>query len=264
MGVLNVTPDSFSDGGRHLDPDAAVEHGLAMAEAGADILDVGGESTRPGAPPVDPATQRERVVPVVRRLARAVDVPISVDTWRADVAEASLDVGARMINDISALRLDAGMAGVVARAGAALVLMHCRSTPADMQVSVETAYGDVVREVTEHLAGALRRAVDAGIDPERTVVDPGIGFGKTVGHNLELLARLDELAALGRPVLVGTSRKSFLGALTGRPVERRLAATLASVAAAVLGGASIVRVHDVAEAVDAVRVAEAVRDGGTP
>ncbi len=264
MGVVNVTPDSFSDGGLHEDEDAAVRQGVALAEAGANLVDVGGESTRPGAAPVDAQEEAARVVPVIRRLAREVDVPISVDTYRASTAAAALDAGARIVNDISALRFDPELGRTATRAGAALVLMHCRGTPRDMQQGVEDAYEDVVAEVRDHLADALARAEAAGVHPEATVVDPGIGFGKTVAHNLALLARLDVLAGLSRPVLVGTSRKSFLGALTGRPVGERLAATVASVTAAVLAGASIVRVHDVAEAVDAVRVAEAVRDGGTP
>ena len=262
MGVVNVTPDSFSDGGRTLDPEGAVRRGVELAAAGADVVDVGGESTRPGAPAVDAALEAERVVPVIRRLARLVDVPVSVDTYKASVAAAAVESGARIVNDIGGLRLDSGVADVAASSGAALVIMHSRRTPADMQRGVESAYDDVVIEVRDALAEALAQAEVAGVDREATLVDPGLGFGKTVAHNLALLAGLDAIMALGRPVLVGPSRKSFLGTVTGRGVDERLAGTVASVAAAVLRGAAMVRVHDVAEAVDAVRVAEAIRDGG--
>jgi dihydropteroate synthase len=262
MGVLNLTPDSFSDGGRFLDPGAAVARALALAEEGADILDVGGESTRPGAPPVPVAEEIRRVVPVLERLrAAGFRVPVSVDTSKPEVARAALAAGAAMVNDVTALA-DPALAAVVAEAGVPVVLMHMRGTPRDMQE--RAAYRDVVAEVREELAAALARAVGAGIDPARVVLDPGIGFAKSAAQSLEILARLRELAALGRPVLVGPSRKSFIGHVTGAAVGDRLPGTLAAVAAAVLNGAAFVRVHDVAAARQAARVAAAVRDADRP
>jgi dihydropteroate synthase len=262
MGVVNVTPDSFSDGGRHADPDRAVAHALRLADEGADLLDVGGESTRPGAPPVPAEEEIRRVVPVVERLrARGLALPISVDTTKADVARAALRAGADLVNDVSGLR-DPALAAAVAETGAPVVLMHMRGTPADMQS--RAVYGDVVGEVARELEEALRRADAAGIPRERTVLDPGIGFAKTAEHSLALLARLGELRALGRPLLVGPSRKSFIGKVTGAPVEDRLAGTLAAVTACVLAGAELVRVHDVAPARQAALVAAAIRASGVP
>jgi dihydropteroate synthase len=260
MGVVNVTPDSFSDGGRWLAPEAAVEHGLALAAQGADLLDVGGESTRPGAAPVDAAEERSRVVPVIRALAAQTGVPVSVDTSKAAVLEAAADAGAAMLNDVTALEGDARMAAAAAAAGVAVVLMHMRGTPRSMQR--DPRYEDVVAEVTEYLAGRCRASEAAGIGPEKTLVDPGIGFGKTLAHNLELLGRLRELRGLGRPILVGTSRKSFLGRLLDAEVGARAWGTAASVAASVAAGASVVRVHDVAEMCEVARVADAVAAGG--
>jgi dihydropteroate synthase len=259
MGVVNVTPDSFSDGGDFLDPHRAIEHGLSLAKAGADLLDVGGESTRPGAPPVPAAEELRRILPVIRALAeRGGGVPISVDTRKAEVAKEALAAGACLVNDVTGFS-DPEMAKVVADAGAACCLMHIQGTPQTMQDRPH--YGDVVDEVLEFLRGAVERALAAGIPRERILVDPGIGFGKTMGHNLFLLRRLQDLRLLGLPILVGTSRKSFLGRLTGgKPVNERLAATLGSVAAvAVLGGADLVRVHDVAETQDVLLVAESIR-----
>ena len=258
MGVVNVTPDSFSDGGRFLDPERAVAHGEQLARAGADLLDVGGESTRPGALSVSATEELERILPVLRGLKERTDVPLSVDTTKAAVAREALVAGAALVNDISAFGFDAELPAVVARAGAACCLMHIQGTPRTMQV--RPAYQDVVEEVCAFLREAAARAERAGVRRDRLLVDPGIGFGKTPGHNLFLLRRLADLRVLGLPILVGTSRKSFLGALTGRPVSERLAATLGSVAAiAVLSGADVVRVHDVAEVQDALRVAEAIR-----
>jgi dihydropteroate synthase len=257
MGIVNVTPDSFSDGGRYLDPERAVEHGLRMAEAGVDLLDVGGESTRPGAVRISPQEELERILPVVRGLARRSETTVSVDTSRAVVAEPALDAGARVINDISALRFDADLGPLVAASGAGLVLMHMQGTPGTMQEAPH--YDDVVREVAAELSGAIRRATSRGIDPEQIVIDPGIGFGKTLTHNLTLLHHLTELRALGRPVLVGASRKRFLGEITGREVQDRLAGSLAAAVAAAAAGASLVRVHDAAETVDAMRVLAAIR-----
>jgi dihydropteroate synthase len=258
MGVLNVTPDSFSDGGRYADLDAAVDRALEMEAEGADLLDVGGESSRPGAQPVTQEDERRRVVPVVEALAHRLKIPISVDTTRAETARAAIEAGAEILNDISALRFDAELAAVAARAKAGLVLMHMRGTPETMQRLAPS--DDILAEVERDLLAALDVAADAGVDLARIVVDPGVGFGKTVAQNVELIARLDRLARLDRPVLVGTSRKSFLGRLTGRDTSDRLAGSLASITAAVLGGAHVVRVHDVAPSVDAVRVADAVLD----
>jgi dihydropteroate synthase len=264
MGVVNVTPDSFSDGGSYLDEGAAVAHGEALAEAGADLLDVGGESTRPGSARVPVEEELRRVVPVIRRLAGAGHL-VSVDTSRHEVARAALEAGAVLVNDVSGFTWDPALPHVVAEAGAACCLMHVQGTPDTMQRS--PSYGDVVEEVLAHLSRSVALAERAGIARERVWVDPGIGFGKTSGHNLLLLRRMSELRVLGCALLVGTSRKSFLGALVGgKPPADRLWATLGSVAAlAARGDADVVRVHDVAEVKDALAVADAVRmagDGG--
>ncbi len=252
MGVLNVTPDSFSDGGRYTDVDAALRHALAMVEQGADIVDVGGESTRPGAEPVPAEEERSRVVPVIRALRSAWDGLISVDTRKASVARAALEAGADIVNDVSAMRHDAEMLQTVIAFGAGVVLMHMRGEPRTMQE--QPAYRDVVTEVRDHLALRMEAAVAGGLDRGRICLDPGIGFGKTVEHNLDLLAGLPALGALGRPLLVGISRKSLLGALTGRSVEERGAAGLAAGVFAVLRGAHLLRVHDVKETCDAMAV----------
>ena len=259
MGVVNVTPDSFSDGGKFLDADQAVAQGEALARAGADLLDVGGESSRPGAAPVGPGEELRRVLPVVKRLRASTSAPISIDTTKAAVAEEALAAGASLVNDISGLSADPGLLAVVAKAKAALCVMHMQGTPQTMQAAPR--YQDVVEEVLAFLHGAAGRAVAAGLSPDQVLVDPGIGFGKTAGHNLALLRRLADLRQLGHPVLVGTSRKSFLGTLGGgKPAAERLWATLGSVAAvAALGGADVVRVHDAAEARDALAVADAIR-----
>jgi dihydropteroate synthase len=261
MGVVNVTPDSFSDGGRFLDACAAIEHAGRLVADGADLLDVGGESTRPGAEPVDAAEQRRRVVPVIEGLREAgLATPIFVDTRRADVAAAALDAGATGVNDVSALRDDPAMAALLARRNAPVVLMHMLGTPATMHRN--PAYQDVVGEVAAFLRERVRFAVASGIGRDRIAIDPGIGFGKTVSHNLELLRRTDALAGMGLPVLVGPSRKRFIGEILGidRPAERDVG-TLAAVAAAVLGGADVVRVHEVAMTSQVVRVAWAIRGG---
>ena len=259
MGVVNVTPDSFSDGGRFLREDAAVAHGERLVSEGADILDVGGESTRPGSARVPLEEELRRVVPVIRRLA-AFGAPVSVDTSRHEVARAALEAGAVMVNDVSGFRWDPRLAAVVAEADAACCLMHVQGTPDTMQRA--PTYGDVVGEVMASLAESLALAEAAGIPSARVLVDPGIGFGKTLGHNLRLLRRLGELRGLGCGVLVGTSRKGFLGKLCGdKPADGRLWATLGSIAAvAARGDADVVRVHDVAEARDALAVADAIRD----
>jgi dihydropteroate synthase len=256
MGILNVTPDSFSDGGRYLDTGAAIEHGLALAQQGAAIVDVGGESTRPGAAAVDLREELRRVIPVVEGLVDAgVDATISIDTSKLEVARAALDAGATFVNDVTAFRAAPELAALVAARGAECCVMHMRGEPRTMQDAPR--YADVVGEVREFLRERVAFARQAGIAPERIVVDPGFGFGKTVEHNLELLARLDELAVLGQPIAIGTSRKSFLGVLTGRGEHDRLAATVATNVIGLLRGASVFRVHDVAPVRDALAVAAA-------
>ncbi len=260
MGIVNATPDSFSDGGLFLDADAAVAHALRLAEEGADLVDVGGESTRPGAPPVPEVEELRRVVPVVERLrALGFPLPISVDTAKAEVARAALAAGAHLVNDTSGLG-DPDLGRAVAAAGVPIVLMHMRGTPADMQAHAE--YHDVAQEVAAELEDVLARAVAAGIARERTILDPGIGFAKTAEQSIELLAHVRELRRLGRPLLVGPSRKSFIGKLTGAPAGERVPGTIAAVTACVLAGVEMVRVHDVAACRQAARVAAALREAG--
>jgi dihydropteroate synthase len=259
MGVLNITPDSFSDGGTLFDPERAIDAGLRMVADGADLLDVGGESTRPGSEPVLAAEELRRVLPVIRGLSRQTDTPVSVDTWKADVADAALDAGAVVVNDISGLRFDAALAPCVGRRGVPIVLMHTRGRPAEM--AANAVYTSVVDEVAGELADSLERAIAAGIARESVILDPGIGFAKEAAHSVELLARLDAppLAALGRPWLVGPSRKSFLRAALGDlPAHERDWGTAAAVTAAVLAGAHLVRVHRVREMVHTVRVADMI------
>ncbi len=256
MGVLNVTPDSFSDGGHHATPEAALRHANRLVEAGADLLDIGGESTRPGAAPVSADEEIRRIVPVLDAL-RDCGRALSVDTRRALVMRAAIEHGADLVNDIEALRAP-GAIDAVRASDAGVCLMHMQGEPGTMQQAPH--YGDVVGEVEDFLAGRIAAAVDAGIDRERIVVDPGIGFGKTLRHNLQLLAALDELRALGVPLLVGVSRKSMIGTLTGRDVDHRLAGSLSAMLSAVMRGAHIVRVHDVAASCDALRVWQAIDD----
>ena len=252
MGVLNITPDSFSDGGAFLDADRAIEAGLAMAAAGADIVDVGGESTRPGSPPTATEAEQGRVVPVVRALA-AAGLRVSIDTRNAATMRAALAVGAAIVNDVSGLTHDPGSAAVVAAAGCPVVLMHMRGTPDTM--NARAIYSDVASEVRDELAARIGAARHAGIAPEAIAIDPGIGFAKLAPHSLEMLRRLPELAMLGRPILVGVSRKSFLGRIGGEPEpRRRLPGSLAAGLFAVARGAQVLRVHDVAETVQALRV----------
>ena len=258
MGIVNFTPDSFSDGGRFASRDAAVAHALQLVEQGADLLDIGGESSRPGAQPVPLEEELDRVVPVVRELAARTTVPISVDTTKAEVARQALDAGAHVINDITALFGDPAMAEVVRAAGAGVVLMHMQGTPPTMQVN--PTYADVVAEVAAFLQTRLQAAADAGIAGEQVVLDPGFGFGKKTRHNLELMARLGEFQRLGQPVCLGVSRKGVFGKVLGRPLEQRLAGSLAAACFALArGAAQIVRVHDVAETRDAVVLFDTLR-----
>ena len=258
MGILNVTPDSFSDGGDYLEPSAAVERGLEMEAEGAEIIDVGGESTRPGAKAVGIEEQIRRVCPVIWTLARQAELPISIDTTSSEVAAAALDAGATMINDISALRSDEAMAGLAARSGMPVILMHMQGTPEEMQANPR--YDDVVQEVKEFLAARLEYAVSAGIEREQIVVDPGIGFGKTPGHNLSLLKQLSVFQELGAPVLVGPSRKSFIGKVLDidNPMEREFG-TAAAVSACVSAGVQILRVHEVKAMRQAAHLAAAIQ-----
>ncbi len=259
MGVLNVTPDSFSDGGRYTAVDAAVERALRMVEEGALLLDVGGESTRPGAPAVSLADELGRVLPVIESLSRRTSVPISIDTRKPEVMEAAVGAGASLINDVAALRAPGALAAA-ARSGAAVCLMHMQGEPGSMQV--DPRYGDVVAEVRQFLAERVAACNAAGIASDRLVLDPGIGFGKRLEHNLALLAGLRDLQVGACPLLVGVSRKSMLGALLGRDVTDRLAGGVAVATAAVLAGARVIRTHDVAPTVDAVKVAVALRQAG--
>lgn len=259
MGIVNVTPDSFSDGGRYFDSEKAIAHGIVLADQGADIIDVGGESTRPGARPVSAGEEMERVLPVIRGLRRAVSIPISVDTTKAEVARAAVDEGADMVNDISAMRFDPAMAPLIAAAKLPVVLMHMQGTPRTMQQSPR--YQDVVEEVKEFLRSRIRFALEAGVSAERIIIDPGIGFGKELGHNLALLRGLPALASLGQPLLVGPSRKTFVGKLLDAGPEERLEGSLAVAVAAVLAGANIIRTHDVKESRRAIRIADALRYG---
>ena len=254
VGILNVTPDSFSDGGRFLEHGAAVAHGRELVAEGADILDVGGESTRPGADPVGMEEEQRRVVPVLEDLAGA-GAQLSVDTSKVAVARAALDAGASCVNDVTAFRSEPARAALVAERGADCCLMHMRGEPRTMQD--DPRYDDVVSEVKAFLEERLTFAVREGVAEERINLDPGIGFGKTVEHNLELMRRLDEIAALGRPVMIGVSRKAFLGRITGRPVEDRVAATVAASVLAWQRGAAMLRVHDVAAVRDGLAVAGA-------
>jgi dihydropteroate synthase len=255
MGVVNVTPDSFSDGGLYLDPEAAIAHGRALVASGADILDVGGESTRPGAAPVGAEEELRRVVPVIEGL-RDLNCEISVDTSKASVAAAALDAGATIVNDVTALRGDPEMAALCAERGTTVVLMHMLGEPRTMQD--DPRYDDVVADVGAFLAGRLEAAVAAGVGEEDVWLDPGIGFGKTAAHNLELLRRLGELRELGRPLVIGTSRKSFIGRVDGSGPGERLGGTIASSVLAAAEGAEVLRVHDVAEVGQALAVTAAI------
>jgi dihydropteroate synthase len=261
MGILNVTPDSFSDGGRFTQVESAVAQGAAMARDGAAIVDIGGESTRPGSDRVEAAEELARVLPVIERLRAETPAVLSIDTYKADVARQALDAGAALVNDVSALRMDPDMAGVVADAGCPVVLMHMQGEPKTMQT--DPHYDDVVDDVRAFLETRMAFAVDAGIAEEQILLDPGIGFGKTVAHNLTLLRELGRLKELGRPLVLGASRKRFLGAILGAEPGGRLIGTVATTVTGLLQGADIVRVHDVRENFEALRVVIALRETET-
>jgi dihydropteroate synthase len=260
MGVLNVTPDSFSDGGAFLDKEKAISRGLGMVEEGVDIIDIGGESTRPGSKPLELEEELHRVIPVIESLEKEVDVPISIDTYKSAVAQRAIEAGAQIINDISGLHFDPNLAQVAAREDAPLVLMHIRGTPETMQKDIH--YSSLFAEIIRYLKDSIRMAESAGLDSRQIIIDPGIGFGKTVEDNLLILKHLYEFRILGKPILLGTSRKSFIGKILNAEVENRLEGTLSSIAIGVLNGAHIIRSHDVLEAKKAITVADAVRLAG--
>ena len=257
MGVLNVTPDSFSDGGVYFDKEKAIAHGLRMAEEGADLLDIGGESTRPGSKPIELEEELNRVIPVIEALAKKVKIPISIDTYKSAVAQKAIEAGAEIINDISGLHFDPNLAQVAAKEGTPLVLMHIRGTPDIMQKDVH--YDSLYSEILRSLGESIQKAQSAGVSPQQIIVDPGIGFGKTLEHNLLILRDLSELRILGKPILLGTSRKTFIGRILHADVNERLEGTLASIVVAVLNGAHIIRTHDVLQAKKAIAVADAIR-----
>jgi dihydropteroate synthase len=255
MGILNVTPDSFSDGGRYLDTNRAIEHGILLAEDGADFIDIGGESTRPGSEPVPVEEEIRRVLPVLESLVKKINVPISIDTYKSEVADAALQAGAVIVNDISAMTFDENMAGVTARHHASIVLMHTRGTPKTMQMN--PSYRDVTEEVKLFLLERIEKARTAGI--VQIMIDPGIGFGKKFEHNIQLLKELDSFLPLGYPLLVGVSRKSFLGAILNAPPDARVEGTAAAVTASILNGAHIIRVHEVREMKRIAMVSDALK-----
>ena len=259
MGVLNVTPDSFSDGGKYFDPEKAIAHGFSMAQAGADIIDVGGESARPYSRRISIREEIDRVVPVIETLKNALSIPISIDTCKMAVAQAAVEAGASIINDISALRYDPRMGGFAAEAGVPLVLMHMRGTPENMQKN--PSYENLISEVIGFLKDAIDRSVRAGIKREQVLVDPGIGFGKTFDDNLEIIKQLCRFKVLQRPIVLGTSNKAFIGHILKKEAHERDTGTMATVAAGVMNGAHIVRVHHVAKAVETVRIVDAIKKG---
>ena len=258
MGIVNTTPDSFADGGQFPDTGSAVDHALRLADEGAEIIDIGGESTRPGSDPVSEEEELRRVVPVIERLAKRGNVVLSIDTRKPAVARAALDAGASIVNDVAANRAAPEMWQVVAAAGAGYVCMHMRGTPQTMQA--KPRYDDVVREIGGFFKKRLARLAEHGVSGAQVALDPGIGFGKTLDHNIKLLSRLNKFSVMERPLLVGVSRKSFIGNLLGTPLEDRLPASLACAVWSVVEGAHVVRVHDVAETVQAVRMAEALNE----
>lgn len=258
MGILNVTPDSFSDGGLYFSKSEAVRKAQEMIEAGADIIDIGGESTRPGSEPVSPEEETARTIPVIEALARDSRVPVSIDTYKADVARRALEAGASIVNDISGMRFDPEMPGVVSRYKVPVVIMHVRGTPKDMQSN--PVYEALIPEIMDYLRVSIRLALKFGIAEDRIIIDPGIGFGKTFDHNLEIIKNLREFSGLGKPLLIGPSRKAFIGSiLGGAPASERLEGTASAVAISIFNGANIIRVHDVREMVRVARVADAIK-----
>ena len=260
MGVLNITPDSFSDGGLFFDKEKAISHGLAMVEQGADIIDIGGESTRPGSKPLELEEELRRVIPVIKSIAAEVDVPISIDTYKAVVAQRAIEAGAEIINDISGLNFDPNLAKVASKEDIPLVLMHIRGTPETMQKNIH--YDSLFSEILQYLKDSIHRAESAGLDPCQIIIDPGIGFGKTVEDNLYIIKNLFEFRVLGKPILLGTSRKSFIGKILNVEAGERLEGTLSSITVGVLNGANIIRCHDVLQAKRAIAVADAIRLAG--
>lgn len=260
MGILNVTPDSFSDGGAYIDPETAVAHGRRMADEGADLIDIGGESTRPGSREVDEAEELKRVLPVIEHLSRSITIPISIDTRKASVARRAIEAGAGIVNDVSAMTADPDMAATVAEAKVPIVLMHAKGTPEDMQRNPR--YDDTVAEIKSWLADRIREAESAGIDRRHILVDPGIGFGKRVSDNLILLKSMHAFHSLGCPVVSGPSRKSFIGRILDLPEDERLEGTAAAVAMSIAHGAHMIRVHDVAPMVRIARMTDAIVRAG--
>lgn len=260
MGILNITPDSFSDGGLFFDKEKAVTHGLKMAEEGVDFIDIGGESTRPGSKPLALEEELRRVIPVIESLKKEVDVPISIDTYKSAVAKKAIEAGAEIINDISGLHFDPDLAKVAVNEDVPLVLMHIRGTPETMQVDVH--YESIFSEIIQYLKESIRRAESAGLASEQVIIDPGIGFGKTVGDNLLIIKNLQEFRVLGKPIMLGTSRKNFIGKILNSEVADRLEGTLSSIAIGAVNGAHIIRCHDVLQAKKAIAVADAIRLAG--
>jgi dihydropteroate synthase len=260
MGILNITPDSFSDGGQYFDKESAIAHGIRMVEEGADILDIGGESTRPGSKPLPLEEELRRVIPVIEVLAKELDVPVSIDTYKSTVAEIAVNAGAQIINDISGLHFDPDLGKVAAKKDVPLILMHIRGTPETMQKDVH--YNSLFSEILRYLKESIQRAESAGVDPQQIIIDPGIGFGKTVEDNLLIIKNLSEFRILGKPILLGTSRKNFIGKILNAEANERLEGTLSTIAIGVLNGAHIVRCHDVLQAKKAIAVADAIRLAG--
>lgn len=256
MGILNVTPDSFFDGGLHYRTNDAVKHGLEMVNEGADIIDVGGESTRPFSDPLPLEEELRRVIPVIKALSQEIDIPISVDTYKSEVARQALEAGAKMVNDISALRFDPAMGPLVAEAGVPIVLMHMKGTPKNMQAN--PSYKDVLGEIIGFLSKTIKKAVEIGIRRDLIIIDPGIGFGKSLDNNLKIIKELHRFSSVGHPILVGTSSKSFIGHVLDLPVESRETGTMATIAAAVMNGANIVRAHNVKAAKETVTIIDAI------
>ena len=258
MGVLNVTPDSFSDGGKFLDEKAAIERALQMADEGADIIDIGAESTRPGSLGVSAEEELKRIIPVIKKLSKKLDIPISVDTSKHEVALRAMEEGASIINDITGLMGDSNMAAVVAKTGAAICVMHIKGVPGTMQKN--PVYNDLISDVIARLAKSVDAAISAGVEPDKIIVDPGIGFGKTPEHNFLIIKELHKLEDLGKPILIGTSRKSFIGKVLDREADDRLMGTAATYAIAIMNGADIIRVHDVKEMLDVARIADILKN----